>query len=70
MGGQRKHVKTALRSGSLCSRHIASAMLGGQPVPDEASCRPLSSIVRMTFSANVICSTSTSCHMRTPSPPA
>ena len=40
-------------------------MLRTQSVRDEVSCPPLSSIVRMTFSASVICSTNTSCHMRT-----
>ena len=40
-------------------------MLRTESVRDEVSCPPLSSIVRMTFSANVIRSTNTSCHMRT-----
>jgi len=40
-------------------------MLRTQSVRDEVSCPPLSSIVRMTFSASVIRSTNTSCHMRT-----
>jgi hypothetical protein len=39
-------------------------MLRSQPVRDEASCRPLSSIVRMTLSPNVICSTNTSCRIQ------